>query len=138
MQLIDASSAVHIWGEHYDRELDNIFAIQDDITRMIAARLARQARTAIASRPMRTDAPVRARRLATGHPLLANRDLTQKKVGIESMEVAHLPSISSTQAGEMEVGREKGVGKSKPGSVGSGSLCGGFPRRCLRRAAAAA
>ncbi|CAN7348041.1 winged helix-turn-helix domain-containing protein [Mesorhizobium amorphae] len=50
VQLIDASSTAHIWGEHYDRELDGIFAIQDEITQMIAARLARQARTAIASR----------------------------------------------------------------------------------------
>lgn len=50
VQLIDASSTAHIWGEHYDRELTDIFAIQDEITQMIAARLARQARTAIASR----------------------------------------------------------------------------------------
>jgi TolB-like protein/tetratricopeptide (TPR) repeat protein len=50
VQLIDASSTAHIWAEHYDRELDDIFAIQDEITQMIAARLARQARTAIASR----------------------------------------------------------------------------------------
>jgi len=50
VQLTDASSLAHIWGEHYDRELDDIFAIQDEITRMIAARLARQARTAITSR----------------------------------------------------------------------------------------
>ena len=50
VQLIDASSTAHIWGEHYDRELDDIFAIQDEITQMISARLARQARTAIASR----------------------------------------------------------------------------------------
>lgn len=50
VQLIDASSTAHIWGEHYDRELDDIFAIQDEITQMIAARLARQTRTAIASR----------------------------------------------------------------------------------------
>ena len=50
VQLTDASSMAHIWGEHYDRELDDIFAIQDEITRMIAARLARQARTAISSR----------------------------------------------------------------------------------------
>ncbi|MGO4843531.1 adenylate cyclase, partial [Rhizobiaceae sp. 2RAB30] len=49
VQLIDASSTAHVWGEHYDRELDDIFAIQDEITQMIAARLARQARTAIAS-----------------------------------------------------------------------------------------
>lgn len=50
VQLTDASSMAHIWGEHYDRELDDIFAIQDEITQMIAARLARQTRTAIASR----------------------------------------------------------------------------------------
>lgn len=49
VQLTDASSMAHVWGEHYDRELDDIFAIQDEITQMIAARLARQARTAIAS-----------------------------------------------------------------------------------------
>jgi TolB-like protein/tetratricopeptide (TPR) repeat protein len=49
-QLIDAASTAHIWAEHYDRELDDIFAIQDEITRMISARLARQARTAIAAR----------------------------------------------------------------------------------------
>src|SRR5690606_22100633 len=40
----------HVWGEHYDRQLDDIFVIQDEITQMIAARLARQTRTAIASR----------------------------------------------------------------------------------------
>jgi len=50
VRLTDAASMAHVWGEHYDRQLDDIFAIQDEITQMIAARLARQARTAIASR----------------------------------------------------------------------------------------
>lgn len=50
VQLTDASSMAHVWGEHYDRQLDDIFAIQDEITQMIAARLARQTRTAITSR----------------------------------------------------------------------------------------
>ena len=50
VQLTDAASMGHVWGEHYDRQLDDIFAIQDEITQTIAARLARQARTAIASR----------------------------------------------------------------------------------------
>ena len=50
VQLIDASTAAHVWAEHYDRELDDIFAIQDEITQMISARLARQARTAITAR----------------------------------------------------------------------------------------
>lgn len=50
VQLIDASLAAHLWGEHFERNLTDIFAIQDEITQIIAARLARQARTAIASR----------------------------------------------------------------------------------------
>jgi TolB-like protein len=50
VQLIDASSTARVWSERYDRELTDIFAIQDEITQMIAARLARQTRTAIASR----------------------------------------------------------------------------------------
>jgi TolB-like protein len=49
-QLIDASSMAHIWAEHYDRELGDVFAIQDEITQMISARLARQTRTAITAR----------------------------------------------------------------------------------------
>lgn len=49
-QLIDTSSTAHVWAERYDREVDDIFAIQDEITQMITARLARQARIAIASR----------------------------------------------------------------------------------------
>lgn len=50
VQLTDAAAMAHVWGEHYDRQLDDILAIQDEITQMIAARLARQTRTAIASR----------------------------------------------------------------------------------------
>jgi TolB-like protein/lipoprotein NlpI len=49
-QLIDAASTTHIWAERYERDLGDIFAIQDEITQMIAARLARQARSAIAAR----------------------------------------------------------------------------------------
>ena len=34
-QLIDGASGGHIWAERYDRILDDIFAIQDEITRAI-------------------------------------------------------------------------------------------------------
>jgi adenylate cyclase len=36
-QLIDATTGSHIWAEHYDRELDDIFALQDEITETIVA-----------------------------------------------------------------------------------------------------
>src|SRR6202045_2977541 len=31
-QLIDTASATHVWAERYDRALDDIFALQDDLT----------------------------------------------------------------------------------------------------------
>jgi len=34
-QLIDASTGLHLWAERYDRVLEDIFAVQDDITREI-------------------------------------------------------------------------------------------------------
>jgi TolB-like protein/Tfp pilus assembly protein PilF len=34
-QLIDATTGNHIWAEHYDRELDDLFALQDEITETI-------------------------------------------------------------------------------------------------------
>ncbi len=38
-QLINASDGFHLWSERYDRELDDIFAIQDDIASNIADHL---------------------------------------------------------------------------------------------------
>ncbi len=38
-QLIDAGSGFHLWSETYDRELKDIFAIQDEIARAIGTEL---------------------------------------------------------------------------------------------------
>jgi adenylate cyclase len=39
VQLIDAETDRHLWAERYDRELEDIFAIQDEMTRAIVATL---------------------------------------------------------------------------------------------------
>ena len=39
-QLIDALTGSHLWAERYDRELADIFAVQEDITRSIVASIA--------------------------------------------------------------------------------------------------
>ncbi len=36
-QLIDAVEDAHIWAERYDRDLEDIFAVQDEVTRAIVA-----------------------------------------------------------------------------------------------------
>ena len=39
VQLIDTASDAHIWAERYDRKLDDVFTIQDEITSAIVATL---------------------------------------------------------------------------------------------------
>jgi adenylate cyclase len=38
-QLIDATSGAHLWAERYDRDLTDIFAVQDDLTQRIVGAL---------------------------------------------------------------------------------------------------
>lgn len=38
-QLVDASSGSHIWAERYDRSIDDIFAVQDEITLVLATEM---------------------------------------------------------------------------------------------------
>lgn len=39
-QLIDAETGTHLWAERYDRELQNIFAVQDEITQTVVGSIA--------------------------------------------------------------------------------------------------
>ncbi len=49
-QLVDASSGFQLWSDKYDRELRDVFAIQDEIADIIAARLEAQFKSARPSR----------------------------------------------------------------------------------------
>jgi adenylate cyclase len=57
VQLIDAGSDTHLWAERYDRQLDDIFAVESDIAAKIAdalqAKLTGAERRAIAAQPTR-------------------------------------------------------------------------------------
>lgn len=53
VQLIDSEKGHHIWAERYERDLADVFAVQDEITQMIVAALpgrVEAAQTAIAKR----------------------------------------------------------------------------------------
>ena len=48
-QLIDAATGTHVWADRYDRDLTDIFAVQDEVTREIVDALKiRLTRTAAA------------------------------------------------------------------------------------------
>ncbi len=49
-QLIDASTGNHIWAERYDRVLEDIFAVQEELTRSIVTSIAPQIETSEAAR----------------------------------------------------------------------------------------
>ncbi len=54
VQLIDASTDHHLWAERYDRELEDIFAIQDEVTSAIVSTLPGRVEAAARDRAART------------------------------------------------------------------------------------
>jgi TolB-like protein len=52
-QLLDGASGNHVWAERYDRRLDDIFVLQDEITETIAGRLDTELRTSEMERARR-------------------------------------------------------------------------------------
>jgi len=50
VQLVDGQSECHIWAERYDRELSDIFALQDEVTAAIVAILPGQVEAATGER----------------------------------------------------------------------------------------
>ncbi|PYK32365.1 MAG: hypothetical protein DME57_00035 [Verrucomicrobia bacterium] len=75
-QLIDAGTDAHIWAEHYDRELANVFAIETELAEQIVAqlklKLSPQEKAAIEQQPTED--------LAAYDLYLRARELTQTAV----------------------------------------------------------
>lgn len=55
-QLIDAATGVHLWADRYDREMEDIFAVQDEVTRTIAATLGVKIQDVATQRALRKSA----------------------------------------------------------------------------------
>ncbi len=53
VQLIDATTGNHLWAERYDRELADIFAVQDEITETVVATIEPQLYAAESARAQR-------------------------------------------------------------------------------------
>lgn len=74
-QLVDAVSGEHLWAERFDRDLDDIFAVQDEVTaRIVEALLGRLRTPPPRHRPKSLEAYdlcVRARRLMDDTPQAA-------------------------------------------------------------------
>jgi adenylate cyclase len=53
VNLVDASTAAHVWGRQFDRELSDVFAVQDDVVGMVVATLVSRVEAAAAARMRR-------------------------------------------------------------------------------------
>ena len=69
-QLIDAESDAHLWAELFDREMGDLFALQDEITRRVAYTLGVELVGAEAARS--TDNPDAMDFILRGHALMFN------------------------------------------------------------------
>ncbi|MDA9982721.1 adenylate/guanylate cyclase domain-containing protein [Gammaproteobacteria bacterium] len=47
VQMVEVESGTHVWAERYDRELEDIFAVQDEITQSIVSVLPNRLRSAM-------------------------------------------------------------------------------------------
>jgi adenylate cyclase len=104
-QLIDAATGGHLWAERYDRDLTDIFAVQDEVTREIVgalritlsptdrARLAESGTTSIEAH----DLLLRARELVfTPHK---SREKFEQAVALLHKALEHDPEYAAAYAG---------------------------------------
>ncbi len=93
-QLSDAVTGVHLWADNYDREMEDIFAVQDELTRTIAATLGVRMQDVALQRALRKgpaeldayDCVLRARRYTTllsAEMHAEARDLLEKAVELD-------------------------------------------------------
>ena len=110
-QLIDVSDGLHLWSERFDREMTDIFAIQDEIATAIASRLAAALRGGSAGSLVRPSTSnldayelyLRARSLVKqrGVALLSAVDLLERAVALDPAfapalaQLAHALILSS-------------------------------------------
>ena len=104
-QLIDATNGAHLWADRYDRDLTDIFAVQDDVTRRIVDALkvtlspAEKARLADSGTPNidAYDCYLRGRELLAVHPTNRERFEQSTKFFMRALELD--PSYSQAYAG---------------------------------------
>ncbi len=101
-QLIDSTSGVHLWADHYDRDMEDIFAVQDEVTRTIAAALGVKVQDAALQRAMKKspaeldayDSVLRARRYTS----LLSAEMHAEARGLLETAVARAPTYAEAHA----------------------------------------
>ena len=91
-QLVDAEHGTQLWSERYDRTVDDIFAVQDEVTRAIAAQLMPELTAAEGSRA-RLEAPDNLDAWSYYQRALAERLRPTTRASLDETEVLLVQSI---------------------------------------------
>ena len=136
-QLVDVATGYHLWSERFDRELEDVFAVQDEIARSIAETLA--PRLTGAERRRSARAPHARRRgvrpLSQGTPLL---EAAAHALGHRAFEaaVARDPAYAAAYTGDRRLLQHLGLlrrhhelGGLRAGARGGGARAGAHARQ---------
>jgi serine/threonine-protein kinase len=117
-QLIDAASGYQLWSERYDRIMEDVFAVQDEIAMTIAGRLRLTLTAERDNRPARPTRDVGAYELyLKGRLLLYQRGLSiPKALACFSEAVALDPDYAQAWAGLADGYTTSGYSGFRPGS----------------------
>lgn len=110
-RLIDAATGVQLWGDWYDRDMGDIFAVQDEVTRTIAATLGVKMqdaalRRALSKQPVELDAYdclLRARRytwILSAEAHAEARDLLERAVELDPLSSDAHALLANVYLGE--------------------------------------
>jgi TolB-like protein len=111
VQLIEGRSGVQLWGDRYDREMVDIFGLQDEVTRTIAATLGIKMQDAVLQQALKKsavelnayDCLLRARRytwMLSAEMHAEARDLLEKAVELDPLSADAHALLSNVYLGE--------------------------------------
>jgi serine/threonine protein kinase/Tfp pilus assembly protein PilF len=107
-QLVEVANGYHLWSERYDRQMDDVFAIQDEIARAIVNRLkvqlAGDGQAPLVKQPTH-DLEAYHLYLQGRHAWLSRRDVMGLRRAIECLEqaIARDPAYAMAHAGLADV-----------------------------------
>ena len=140
IQLVDTTGGYQIWSDRFDRDLDDVLAVQDDISRRVAESLS--AKLAAETTPGRTDNPAAHTLYMRGRHHWNKRTEADLEQSVEYFRRAleKDPSYAHAHAGMADALMTLGIyGVRAPGDVieaGPGrSVSGSRPRAQPRRSA---
>ncbi|HKD57462.1 MAG TPA: winged helix-turn-helix domain-containing protein [Hyphomicrobiaceae bacterium] len=111
VQLIEGATGVQLWGDRYDREMVDIFALQDEVTRTIAATLGVKMQDVVLQRALKKSAAelsaydclLRARRytwMLSADMHAEARDLLEKAVELDPLSADAHALLANVYLGE--------------------------------------